>query len=92
LIKSPLLHAERLQMEDLAALALRTQTDADAGSAGRQRLASSPRRQTLCGACLETQIVLLCMHMCARGACTQLLRHRCPVCCGPIELITQVFT
>jgi hypothetical protein len=32
------------------------------------------------------------MHMCACEACAQLRRDRCPVCRGPIELTTQVFT
>jgi hypothetical protein len=49
----------------------------------------------MCVVCMDApkdRIVLPCGHICACGACAQLLGTRCPVCRGPIEHITQVFT
>ena len=60
--------------------------------------------ETLCVVCIDAPIQVQvqylysipvptsCMHMCACGTCAQLLWDRCPVCRGPIEHITQVFT
>jgi hypothetical protein len=51
--------------------------------------------ETLCVVCMDApknHLVLPCKHLCVCEACARLLHNRCPVCRGPIELITQVFT
>jgi hypothetical protein len=85
--------AERQQLvAELAALDLRTQQVQ--AQLGVPSAAPAPGAdETLCVVCLDApkdHIVLPCGHMCACGACAQLLRDRCPVCRGPIEHITQV--
>ena len=85
--------AKRQQLEqEMEALdARRRQVQAELGSGTPQPDAE----ETMCVVCMDApkdHIVLPCGHMCACGACAQLLRDRCPVCRGPIDHITQVFT
>jgi hypothetical protein len=87
--------AELLQMEEqMAALALRMQ-EAQAQLGVPPASPAPDAEETMCVVCMDaakTHIVLPCGHMCVCEACAQLLRDRCPVCRGPIERITQVFT
>ena len=85
--------AKRQQLEARrAALALELQqVQAELGSGSGT---SQPDAEE-CLVCMDApkdHIVLPCMHICVCEACAQLLRDRCPVCRGPIERITQVFT
>jgi hypothetical protein len=89
--------AERLQAEgEMAALTLRMQQM-------QPRLDVPPAapaphldaEETMCVVCMDApknRVVLPCMHTCVCKACAQLLRDRCPVCRGPIERISQLFT
>jgi hypothetical protein len=90
--------AERQLIEArLAALALETQQlQAQLGSSvGPPAVPHLDAEETMCVVCMDlpkNRVVLPCMHMCVCEACAQLLRDRCPVCRGPIERITQLFT
>jgi hypothetical protein len=87
--------AERLQMEqDLAAATLLVQQmQAQLGvPPAAPALGAEETQCVVCMDAAKTHIVLPCGHMCVCEACAQLLRDRCPVCRGPIERITQVFT
>jgi hypothetical protein len=85
--------AERQQLEEQAA-ALTLQLQQVQTQLGVPPLAPAPdAEETQCVVCMDApknRVVLPCMHMCVCEACAQLLR--CPVCRGPIERISQLFT
>jgi hypothetical protein len=85
--------AERQQLEEQAA-ALTLQLQQVQTQLGVPPLAPAPdAEETQCVVCMDApknRVVLPCMHMCVCEACAQLLR--CPLCRGPIERISQLFT
>jgi hypothetical protein len=85
--------AKRQQLEARrAALALELQqVQAELGS-GSCTPQPDAEECLVCTDAPKDHIVLPCVHICVCEVCAQLLRDRCPVCCGPIERITQVFT
>jgi hypothetical protein len=86
--------AKRQQnLQELAALTLRVQEMQ--AQLGVPPVAQQDAEETQCVVCMDAakdHLVLPCKHLCVCEACAQLLSDRCPVCRGPIEHITQVFT
>jgi hypothetical protein len=85
--------------EEMAALALRMQSDALRMQQMQAQLGVPPAapdaEETMCVVCFDAPkqyAMLPCLHMCACEPCAQqlLALRRCPVCREPIERVGQV--